>query len=72
MWTLYAPCQAEFCTILYLDVLELHWAQRSPIVTLLRPILLLTQIQAQKSMLLDPLFRPNYLQKRNPILIIYN
>jgi len=43
-----------------LDVLGLHWAQRSPIVTLTRSILLLAQIQAQKPMLLGPNIWFNY------------
>jgi len=43
-----------------LDVLGLHWAQRSLIVTLTSNILLLAQIQAQKPMLLGPNTWSNY------------
>ena len=49
-----APCQGIFVLQYALDVLGLHWAQRSPIVTLTSHIFQLAQIQAQKPKLLGP------------------
>jgi len=62
-----APCQGIFILQYTLDVLGLHWAQRSSIATLTSHILLLAQIQAQKHILLGPNIWSNYFMLLGPI-----
>jgi len=56
-----------FRSPIYPRRLGLHWAQRSPIVTITSHILQLAQIQAQKLMLLDPNIWSNYFMLLGPI-----